>query len=269
MMEDLKSERLGLELAGVVILLAVGLCLSVATVSGEPSAGDLEMSVRQWVRLRAQIAEETQEWRGKEPQLRREIKLLKIESDSLEKEIEGLGEQDVSLREEIDRLAARGESLKSGLTGLLPVLDAAEGDLRGFRKLIPPSLLAPLASAFDRLPEAGQAIDVPAARRLQLIVSLHSHIETLHSSVNVVTEILPIESGLRREVDILYLGLAGGFAVSRDNRWAARGTPTIDGWRWEAEPAIAGDVRRAIAVFNHEQEATLVPLPLRVWEVAP
>jgi hypothetical protein len=71
-------------------------------------------------------------------------------------------------------------------------------------------------------------------------------------------------------VDVLYIGLARGFAVTPDSDWAAIGVPDEAGWAWTPAPSNAGMIRKAIAVVNRQQTAQLVELPLQVaGEVTP
>jgi hypothetical protein len=65
-------------------------------------------------------------------------------------------------------------------------------------------------------------------------------------------------------VDVLYLGLAAGFAVAPDGASAALGQPGESGWTWRAAPAgeTADAIRRAIAVHRREAPVSLTRLPL-------
>jgi hypothetical protein len=63
-------------------------------------------------------------------------------------------------------------------------------------------------------------------------------------------------------MDVLYLGLARGFAVAVDDSIAAAGSPETTGWRWTWDPELAAAVRRAIRYHRRELPAELVQLPL-------
>jgi len=74
--------------------------------------------------------------------------------------------------------------------------------------------------------------------------------------------------GTAREMDVLFVGLGAGYAVSRDGRLAAVGRMTDTGWVWTWPESGADDIRRAMAIFRKDQPAGFVPLPVTV-EVSP
>ena len=98
-------------------------------------------------------------------------------------------------------------------------------------------------------------------------MSLYGEIERLEHNVHVVKEALETNSGKVQEMDVIYLGLTQGFAVSRDNKTAGIGLPGQDGWKWHWRPEIASEVCKAIAFYRREQMADFVHLPLKITEV--
>jgi hypothetical protein len=63
-------------------------------------------------------------------------------------------------------------------------------------------------------------------------------------------------------MDVIYLGLSCGFAVSPDSSIAAIGTPDTTGWTWTAAPEIAADVRKLADIKNNQLPPQLITLPL-------
>lgn len=251
----------------------VGLCLlliasSAVAQEAEPSLSALESLVGEWSQLRVAIADEQRVWREQETQWRSEIALLKQEQSSLRAEIESATAVETSFEAERSDVAFDRERLALVLDGLSPLLARAERDLRAWPARLPPPLREPLAPAFQRLPEnEDDAASYSHGARLQTIVALYSEIEKLQQGLHTVKEVLALPDGSRREMDVFYVGLARGFAVSGDTAWAGIGTPSHSGWTWDARPEIAAEVRRAVAVSHREQPAELVDLPLRVLEV--
>ena len=131
--------------------------------------------------------------------------------------------------------------------------------------MIPSFLSGSLNKSFDKLPRAsGKTI----SQRLQLILSIYGEIERLENNVHVVKETLKTDSGKFQEMDVIYLGLSRGFAVSRDDKTAGIGLPFKNGWKWERRNGIAPEVRKAIAFYQREQMADFINLPLKVREVS-
>lgn len=225
----------------------------------------LEALVREWVALRSQIASENRDWRDRETQWQEEFRVLETEKAALEKETAEARESAASAERAMAEMRARRDSFNSTFRRLQTELDRAETRLREWRPLIPPSLRPSLGKGFDELPSTPAAAEqTPVSRRAQIVVSLYTGIESLLHGIHPVKEVLPAEAGRPREMDVLYVGLARGFAVTSDNRWAAVGTPRADGWTWQAAPDLAADIRRAIRVRVREQPAALVRLPLAI-----
>lgn len=88
-----------------------------------------------------------------------------------------------------------------------------------------------------------------------------SEIEKTENGIHVVRELLMIEDQ-RREMDVIYLGLGCGFAVSPANSVAAIGYPAKGGWQWTASPEIAAEVRKLIDIKNHELPPQIITLPI-------
>ena len=250
-----------------------GLCLLlIASSAGAQGAAQslpsLETLVGEWSQLRVAIADEQRTWQAQEKQWRSEIALLKQEESALRSEIESAAAVETSSEAERLDVALDQERLALVLGGLPPLLARAEQDLRAWPARLPPPMREPLEPAFQRLPDNDDdAAAQSVAARLQTIVALYSEIERLQQGLHTGKEVLAMPDGSRREMDVFYVGLARGFAVSGDDTWAGVGTPSHSGWTWEARPEIAARVRRAVAVSRRELPAELVDLPLRVLEV--
>ncbi|MDI6774202.1 MAG: DUF3450 family protein [Verrucomicrobiota bacterium] len=240
-----------------------------AAVGAEPAfpftrLSTFESLVTEWARIRLQIADEKRDWNDKEAAWQTELELLRTEVQSLQKAINDLTQsQDAAQKSQAEFLAGK-ERMEAALAALPPILDRAEAHLRELARAIPRSLLAPLDKPLREMPSTpAEGVRLPVSRRLQIVISLYTQIETLQHNVHIGKETLALAPNRSREMDVLYLGLARGFAVSSDDRTAAVGTPSSDGWKWTPNDAIGPAARRAIAVFNRERVAELVDLPLQ------
>ena len=102
------------------------------------------------------------------------------------------------------------------------------------------------------------------ADRLRLVFGLLTEIDQFANGVYLFRQPLTDPQQVRREMDILYLGLAVAFAVSADGTSAAAGAPAAGGWEWRWDPALAPSVRTAVAIYRKEQPASFVVLPLEL-----
>jgi hypothetical protein len=251
-------------------VLAMAACLPAQSAAAETnvaplSVHSLESLVSEWVGLRSEIAAETRGLREKKLQWTEEIKLLETEKLELEKEIADADALVTSAEQKRADLLESNRRMQEALAGLEPVLDRAEAELRLWKTRIPASLGAELVPLFSRLAvRQSPGADRGVAERLQVVIALYTQIESLQCGVHVAREVLSFGAGGRREVDVLYMGLAAGFAVSPDNRAAAIGTLSKGGWTWKPRDDLAPGIRKAIAVFNREAAARFVTLPLSI-----
>lgn len=254
----------------VCSLVMVVACQCAATDTNEPtpSVVTLEGLVAKWVDIRSQIAAEKRGWKEQEIHWQEEIELYKKEKAALEKEIAEANANEASfIKEQVKQIALK-ENRDVVLAQFPPVLDRAEAELRKWEHIIPHSLAAPLKNAFQQLPTTHeQTRRISVLRRLQLVIALYIQIENLQHNIHVTKEVLPTDNGAKKEMDVLYLGLSRGFAISRDGKRATVGIPNNNGWQWTADKGIAKQVQEAVAVFNRKQTARLVSLPMQVLKV--
>ena len=236
-----------------------------AGVAEEPSLKELDALVGRWIGLRTTISEEQREWDARKNQWGAEIKLLEQESGALDNEMEKFSGAASAEEQERAKLLARKEAMSSELEKLKEVLDGAEQDMKGWETRLPESLRQPLDSLFKALPETqADAEKFEITKRVQTLVSLYTQIENLQHGFHTTREMLEVGNGQRRQVDVIYIGLARAFAVSLDNDWSAVGTPASKGWNWQAHPEHAESVRSAIDVFKRQKAAEIILLPMQL-----
>lgn len=255
------------------LALAMLAAISACGLAGPASAAGLdtlEALTEQWVALRTTLAEEKATWTEKEQHWEAEIHLLQDEIKSLQNEIQQLQTVTTSAEEEQADLLEKKEKFSSVLEEIKPAIDRAEANLRNWQSLLPVSISQELQPLFENLPKnRNDANKRSAAQRAQTVVALYTGIEELHQHVHAVQEIITDETGANRKVNVLYLGLSRAFAVSPANDWAAVGEPTVRGWRWTPHPQLASDIRQALSIYQQEETAHLVNLPLIPREVRP
>ncbi len=254
----------------LIVLLGFMLLPLPPAAAGEPTApaaalASLDQLTARWIELRTTIAEEERTWRAQRDQWQRELALLQEQDTTLKKEIAEGQVFASSVEQERSAVIARKESMEHELQQLRQVLDRAEADLKQWETLLPDGLRAPLSAAFRSLPANQTAADrMQVSRRVQNVVMLYSQIEALHNGFHATSETLEAGSGIRRQVDVLYIGLARAFAVAPGNDWAAIGTPSAGGWQWTPATENAAAIRKAIDVLNRRQTAQLVTLPMQI-----
>jgi len=228
------------------------------------SLGELDALVGRWMALRTTLAQEKREWSIQREQWEAEIRLFEQEAVALKTEIDQGDTFASSVEKQRAAALARKEKLEDELEKLRQLLGRSEADLRRWHERIPPGLVTPLASAFGALPATPEEAEKqPLTKRAQTVAALYAQIETLQNQFHATHETLEVD-GTRRQVDVLYIGMARAFAVSPANDWAAVGVPTDAAWTWTPSTQEAPTVRRAIDVLNRQETAQLVALPMQV-----
>ncbi|MDE0838651.1 MAG: DUF3450 family protein [Kiritimatiellae bacterium] len=227
--------------------------------------GQLEALVGQWTKLQLSISEEERSWASKEAQWNSEIDLLKREKEKLElAAAEDTAILDDQSSQGIQRIVER-DRLRASIDALGPILERAESDLRPWPDRLPPLLRAPFIEIIRNIPTtASQRDSRSKVQRLQTVFSAYEEIERLQNAIHVGVEMVAMQDGSRREMDVCYIGLARGFAVSADQSFAAVADVSDTGWHWEAAPQWAPSIRRAIDVIHGRHSAEWVTLPFQV-----
>lgn len=231
----------------------------------EPSPlSTLEGLVGEWTDLRTAIATERREWTRQKGFLERETALLRKELFRLRSEKAELREVGSTAEEREAELSAERDGLRARLDAFRPVLDRAEAGLRRSLARVPEPLVGKLDAA-GRLPASAEAAeDLRVVDRAQTLASLMTALEDLQGEIHLARRLLPVGGNRERQVEVLYLGMARGFAVSANDDWAAVGVPGENGWTWTPEPDLAARARAAVSVLEQREPARLVRLPLAV-----
>ncbi len=228
-----------------------------------PELTTLEDLVGQWVGLRSLIAAEQQDWHRQDQQWQREIALLQEEERRLDDKIAQATQSEAAKESRTSDQLSQKANLEAALSALSDVIDRASAELTELLPSIPESLQS---LDFVRLLNALNSShgERSPARQFQQLVSAITEIELIQNQTHTTRELLDFGSDMRREMDVVYIGLSQGYAVSPDNAIAATGTPSHGGWQWNVNPEIATDVRKLVRIQNKEQPPELVTVPIEI-----
>ncbi len=247
------------------VLLAVTLCGAACFVYGqEPSLSDLDALTQQWIGLRSTLSEEKRLWVRRKTAWEGELELLEEQKRVLGKEVEATRDRLTSAEERRADVVARRERAEQELEEIDTVLTQAVEEARQVARAVPEPLFQQLPSELQAF-GTSKGAEVLRAQRAQRLVAFLSTIESMQNRFHAVQQTLETDAG-RRQVEVLYMGLARGFAVSPGNDWAAVGTPGDAGWTWTSEGLNPVAVRQLLDVYHRRQTAMLVPVPVAVEE---
>ena len=227
----------------------------------EPSVETLENLIFQWVKLRKEITLEKERWREQKIHLKREKELLMKEKKILTEEIVKLKKEKERREKERRDLVQKKEDLGRQIEDCLPSLKEAEKFLKRWKIVLPPFLLTSLRKP---LLQISSPEEESFSRRLQRVLTLLGEIERISSEIHYGKQILITPDNKKREMEVIYLGLSQGFAVSSDNKLGGIGRIKDGKWLWEWEEGLAPRIREAIKYYKKEKLPHLVELPLKV-----
>jgi FtsZ-binding cell division protein ZapB len=235
--------------------------------SVEPSMPEETRALLQeWVRVRALISEEREQWSAEREDIIDTIKLLKIEQASLREQISEREAAASEATSEREVLLAKRESLDETAAQIATILARHEASVREWKETLPNVLKSDIDPLLRRLPAtADSANALGLGRRLQTIVGILSQADRFNSTLTFRRELREDPAtGASRETDTLYFGLAMAVYSDSGGSVAGFGFPAETGWSWVNAPENAGAIRELMAIYRNEVRATYVGIPLRV-----
>ena len=112
--------------------------------------------------------------------------------------------------------------------------------------------------------EGDKPRQVPLAQRFQNVIGVLNMVNKFNGVITVASETQEQSDGSVISVTAMYLGLGQGFYVDREGAVAAVGAPDAGRWGWTPADASAAQIKLAVDVFNSEQPASFVGLPVEV-----
>ncbi len=227
------------------------------TIKVSPSAV-LQEKVRQWVDVQKQRSEETARWQEQQQQLatlnelrRTEIKQIDTLIAAAGQRLEEATTQQRKLQEEQAELSSRRSFLLENITEL-------EKAMRECIARFPKPLREKVEDAIYRLDNPDD--DRPLQDRYRDVLAILTASIAFDNAITVTREIREVE-GKRIELETIYMGLTKAWYVGRGDTIAGHGKATNEGWQWQPDNSISGQVRRAIDIYRKESSPGYVKLP--------
>lgn len=247
----------------------VGLCAwVVAAAQGNSLAPNPAEAAREtlakWVETQQIISKERRDWQVGREVLEQRIALVKGEIAAIEQRMAetkaGLGEAD-SKRYELVR---DNQALRDATAGLAVAIGRLENKTRTLLVRLPPAIRDRVEPISQRIPGDPSVATQTLGERFQNVIGVLNEINKFDRDVTVASEILDLPGGGKSEVRTLYLGLGQAYYVNPTGTAAGLGRPASDGWKWEANNAIAPQVAEAIQILKNEKNPAFVGLPVNV-----
>ena len=199
-----------------------------------PTVSELEGVVGEWVKLKREGLEEKQRWEEERSGYERELALIDSQKRNLTQRLETLRTALADQKAPQER-ADRMKELSAQLQRVDAEVKEASDALEVLRKKVPKPLVGSLPQS---VPTTGNV-----STKLQRLLALHAAFSDLHNRIHITHEMLPVGDGKTQLFDVIYLGMARGFAVAADDSLALEGIPGEEGWQWKARPEWTAAIR--------------------------
>lgn len=219
--------------------------------------------VEQWLNTERQVTRLETDWQTQSPMLVQRVALLKAEKTQLQNMLKDRNNSQDAVAERRVELLAKQTQMEAGQIELQSALHSVSKRLDVLSVLLPP----PLQSRWhDEQASLGSSPEVSV--QLQVALAQIALLADFDQRISVHEMPIALPDGGEILVKQLYLGLGSAWFVSRDGKHAGSGQATPEGWIWNFDDSVDGsEIAKAIAVFEKQQEADFVHLPLRISTV--
>jgi hypothetical protein len=246
---------------------AAACALSLAAVPAVQESDSLRIAretLERWVETRRVISKERRDWAVGREMLNDRIELVQREIESLRGKIadaeRSIAEADKSRQELVDESAALDETSAV----LVEVIARLEERTRALLPRLPEPIRARVRPLSQQLPEDPQKTKQGLGDRFRNVVGILNEVNKFNREITVTSEVRALLDGTSAEVTALYVGIGQAYYVTADGKAAGIGSASSDGWTWTPANESAADVTRAIEIYEAEQPADFVRLPIRI-----
>jgi hypothetical protein len=236
---------------------ALQLCALAVTTRGASPVDDVQKTVTEWVRVRAETARIEDDWIWQQTLMQSTLEALQERTRQLEAQRTGLETRTAEERRDTADLMARQEALKDAQAQAADHLRVLGERLVRMRAWLPPRLSVALELPYRSLAEP----DADAGERMRYAMVILNRCAQFNRTVSVGEEIITAANGEKRLMEVVYWGLSHGYALDRSSHEAYLGAPTETAWVWTTLPDMAPQVARLINASSDKTEPAFVILP--------
>ena len=218
----------------------------------------------QWVETRKVISEEKQKWELEREMLSDRIDLVRTERDTLTETIHKTQADITDADRKREDLIQENDSLKNASATLGNRIYMLEREILKLLPSLPPPVLEKIRTTTQSIPTTEETELSLSIRYQNILYILNQLNKSAVEIAEPVSEVREMGDGSQVEGLTLYIGFACAYWCSSDGAHAQVGHPTADGWKWEANDAIASRVAHAVSVLKGEKVAEFISLPVSV-----
>ena len=231
---------------------------------GASSPDDVQKTVTEWVRVRAETARIEDDWTWQQMLMQSTLDALQQRTQQLEAQRTELEARTAGERRETEDLTARRQAMKDAQAQAADHLQLLGERLVRMRAWLPPRLSAALELPYRSLAKP----DADISERMRYAMLILNRCDQFNRTVSVDEEMITAANGEKRLMEVVYWGLSHGYALDRSSNEAYLGAPTESAWAWTSLPGMAPQVAQLINASLDKAEPAFVILPAQAIQPA-
>lgn len=241
----------------ILCFFAASLCLMQAQEEVDEAAViELRETISKLVDVQTLESKERLEWQARKAELGNLLALHQKELKLLEEELAKAGKTAPAHEEQTDEIQAEIAALKEARQVAAEAVARNQPRLLALSKRLPAPLQLDAGVDLATI-SAWQPGDEPR-EALQAMLAFLDKSEQFNRRF---TRGVEVRDG--SEVEVLYLGLAQAYYLSRKGK-AGVGRPGPEGWRWQSKPEVRDALEEAFAIMDQKLPPASVTFPLQL-----
>ncbi|HCR29184.1 MAG TPA: hypothetical protein DIV79_04115 [Opitutae bacterium] len=237
---------------------------SSTAVMSAPELGQTRATLKEWVELKKLISEERSSWTVEQQTLNESIDLLTQEIEKLDEQITAMQEDADAAQLERQSLNNEEDELKRASAVVQQVATDLEASVIDLMDYFPQSLQDKLSILTERMPKNAKEADaLGLSTRIQYVIGILGEIEKFHNQITVEETMQRIGDS-EVAVKTMYIGLAVAYYVDGTRTEAGVLRPAKGGWEKETRNDMAEQIAQAIGIYEREETAEFVDLPISI-----
>ncbi len=246
--------------SGIVL---VALLPFVSQAGAAESVETVEKAAAQWAQLREETVRLQSDWQWQRGTLESSLDGLKTRLAKLEQERDGVAAAISNEDATSANLVKRNDETRQAMKTVESRITRLTQQILAVRPFLPPRLARALDLPFRSI----QDEKLGPAERMQHLVTIFNRCGLFNKSITLGEEELNLDGGANpRLLEVIYWGLAFGYALDRADQKAYFGHPGKEGWTWEPRPDAAPAVTRLIAIQQEKSDPAFVSIPVQISE---
>ena len=221
-------------------------------------------ALQEWVKVKGIISKERQDWTLGREILLEQVRLAKDEIASYRERIAETQANVDQADSERAGLIEENDALKSSSATLADVIAILEARTIALDRQLPTEAHDSVIMLSQQLPADPNQTRLSLSQRFLNELAILDSLNKFNRAIEVVSETRQLPDGSAAEVSTMYVGLGQTYYTGAGATLGGVGRPGSDRWQWEPANDAADNVAEAIAIWNNEEVAGFVSLPVTI-----